>query len=131
MVISMRYMSNEEFISRLEKIRLENEQIELRNKLKAERRKIRQFDINQISTSNKVLVASIIAIITFTIACLFIQYHTGAEVSSTLITLWFSFWTVEIVALTGIKVSKIFKNYKSAPVPVVESEIVDDADAVG
>ena len=35
------------------------------------------------------------------------------EVSSTLITLWYSFWTVEIISLAGIKVSKIFKDYNS------------------
>ena len=61
-------------------------------------------------TSNVVLVAIIIAIVLFTIACLYIQYATGVEVSSTLTTLWFTFWTVEIVALTGIKIAKVMKS---------------------
>jgi hypothetical protein len=66
-----------------------------------------------MSTSNKVLLSSIAAIVMFTIACLYIQYKTEVEVSSTLITLWYSFWTVEIVALTGIKITKVIKDYDS------------------
>ena len=110
--MNMGYMSKEEFNLRMNKIKSENEQIELREKLKAERNKFRRSKKNKMKTSNKVLIASIIAIILFTIACLYIQYKIGTEVSSTLITLWFSFWTVEIVALTGIKISKVIKNYK-------------------
>lgn len=92
----------------MRQIRLENEQIKLRNSLKAEKNKFKKS--NQMNTSTKVLIASIIAIVSFTIACLYIQYNIGTEVSSTLITLWFSFWTVEIVALTGIKISKVIRN---------------------
>ena len=55
----------------------------------------------------------VLSVVLFTIACLYIQYTTLIEISSTLITLWYSFWTVEIVSLAGIKVSKVFKNYKS------------------
>ena len=51
-------------------------------------------------------------IILFTIACLFVQYKTGSEPSSTLITLWFTFWTVEIVSLAGIKITKVIKERK-------------------
>ena len=39
-----------------------------------------------------------------------IQYNTGVEVSSTLSTLWYGFWTVEITALAGIKVTKVIKD---------------------
>jgi hypothetical protein len=34
--------------------------------------------------------------------------------SPTITTCWFTFWGTEIVALTGIKVSKVFKNSASA-----------------
>ena len=103
------HMTKKEFDSRMKKIQLENEQIELRNKLKAEKNKFKHFKISKMNTSNKVLIASILAIVSFTIACLYIQYKTEIEVSSTLITLWYSFWTVEIVALTGIKITKVIK----------------------
>lgn len=125
----MGYMTKEEFNSRMKKIQKENEQIELRNRLKAEKNKFKQ---SKIKTSNKVLIAAIIAIILFTVVCLYIQYHTGTEVSSTLITLWFSFWTVEIVSLASIKVSKVFKNYESASnIEVNDMDSINDAEDDG
>lgn len=104
----MGYMSEREFNSRMREIQLENKSKERKEKLKAEKNKFKRSK-NKSNTSNKVLVSAIIAIIGYTIASLYIQYHTSVEVSSTLTTLWFSFWTVEIVVLAGIKVTKVFK----------------------
>ena len=78
--------------------------------LKAEKEKSKQFKKKRMSTSNKVLTAAVVAIVLFSIACLYIQYHIQVEVSSTLISLWFTFWTVEMVSLAGIKISKVIKN---------------------
>lgn len=117
-------MTEEKFQKELKKIKEKNEEIKLKNKLKKERNKYKR----KMSTSNKVLIASIMAIITFTIVCLYIQYATSVEVSSTLITLWYSFWTVEILSLAGIKISKVIKNYESSP--IVE-DIVEDEESVG
>lgn len=103
-------MTEKRFQKKLEKIQEKNKEIELKNKLKDEKNKYKRFNWSKMSTSNKVLLSSIVAIISFTIICLYIQYATSMEVSSTLITLWFSFWTVEIISLAGIKVSKVFKN---------------------
>lgn len=105
----MFHMSEEEYNSKLKKIKEKNESKKRAYLLKAEKKKIKQFTNPKMSTSNKVLISAIIAVITFTLACLYIQYTTSIEVSSTLITLWFSFWTVEIVSLAGIKMSKVFK----------------------
>ena len=113
-VIKMKYLSKEEFSLKMKKIKQKNEQIKLRNELKAERRKLRRFNLKKIKTSNKVLASAIVAIIGYTAASLYIQYQTSVEVSSTLTTLWFSFWTVEIVVLAGIKVSKVFKGDSSS-----------------
>ena len=130
----MKYMTDEEFSIELKKIQLKNQQIELRNKLKAERNKVRLFTFPKMKTSNKVLLTAIIAVLLFSIACLYIQYQTGNEVSSTLITLWYSFWTVEIVSLAGIKVAKVFKNHNSEidyfNEEVIEDEL-NDSDIVG
>lgn len=129
----MKHLTKKEFANELKKIQLENEQFELRNKLKAEKRKIRQSKRKKIKTSNKVLISTIIAIVGYTIASLCIQYHTGVEVSSTLTTLWFSFWTVEIVALTGIKISKVMKNcgsssnkFSNEKENIIEKDITED-----
>ena len=137
----MKYMTNKQFLKELEKIRSENKQIELRNKLKAERNKVRRFRFPKMKTSNKILIVAIMAVLLFSIACLYIQYKTGMEVSSTLITLWYSFWTVEIVSLAGIKVTKVLKDYKVEPINSNENEefdfdseefeYLDDSDALG
>ena len=100
-------MTEEKYEKKLKNIQLKNKEIELKNKLKAEKNKHK----SKMKTSNKVLIASILAIILFTIACMYIQYTTSIEVSSTLITFWYTFWTAEIVSLAGIKVTKVIKNY--------------------
>ena len=115
----MRYISKKEFDSRMRKIQLKNEQIQLRNKLRKERNKYRRK--KKMNTSTKVLISIILAIVLYTIACLYIQHETSVEVSSTLTTLWFSFWTVEIIALTGIKISNIIKGRNTSDEELEES----------
>lgn len=123
----MSYMTNKEFESKMKKIKARNKQIQMRNELIKERRKVSLFKFSDVTTSNKMLIASIVSIILFTIACLYIQYKTSIEVSSTLITLWYSFWTVEIMSLTGIKITKVIKDYQSKDNNIVDS----DNDTVG
>lgn len=121
-------MTEKQFQKKLKKIQLKNEEVELKNKLKLEKNKYRRFNFSEMKTSNKILLVAIMAILLFTIACLYIQYATSIEVSSTLITFWYSFWTVEIVSLAGIRVSKVFKDYHSndghSDVEVDNSDIV-------
>lgn len=57
--------------------------------------------------SNIMLVSIVIAILGYTLASFILQYHTSVEMSPTLTTCWFSFWGVELVALAGIKISKV------------------------
>lgn len=57
--------------------------------------------------SNIMLVSIVIAILGYTVASYILQYHTAVEISPTLTTCWFSFWGVELVALAGIKISKV------------------------
>ncbi len=94
------------------KIQLRNYEVMLKNQLKEEKRKVKRFNFSKMKTSNLVLLSSIIMIVLFTIACLFVQYKTSVEVSGTLITLWFSFWTVEIISLAGIKITKVIKEQR-------------------
>lgn len=61
----------------------------------------------RMTASRVVLLVAIIAIILFTASCLYVQYGTSTEVSSTLITCWFTFWTAEIFSLAGIKITKV------------------------
>jgi hypothetical protein len=58
-------------------------------------------------TSTKMLVLVVINILWFTIAAIFLQFKTSVELSSTLITCWYAFWTSEIFLLAGIKITKV------------------------
>lgn len=61
---------------------------------------------------SSIMIAIIVfAIVAYVIASFVLQYHTGVEMSPTITTCWFSFWTVEIIALTGIKISKVKNNH--------------------
>lgn len=57
--------------------------------------------------SNIMLVLICAMIILYTAADFALQYFANVEVSPTLTTAWFTFWTVEIVALAAIKTSKV------------------------
>ena len=53
------------------------------------------------------LVLIIVAIVLYTAAAFVLQYYAQVEISPTLTTAWFAFWTVEIVALAAIKTTKV------------------------
>lgn len=52
----------------------------------------------------------IVAVLGYTIAAFVLQFFTQVEISPTLTTCYFTFWTVEIVSLAGIKTMKVKKN---------------------
>ena len=56
--------------------------------------------------SDYIVAAAIAAIVLYTLAAVVLQFCGLTEISATLTTCWFSFWTVEIVALATIKNSK-------------------------
>lgn len=64
-------------------------------------------DKKQKKVSNIMLVIIVIAIVGYACANFFLQYNMGMEISSTLTTCWYSFWGVEIAALSAIKVTKV------------------------
>lgn len=49
------------------------------------------------------VVLSAMMIVLFTIAAIVLQFTTSVELSSTLITCWYAFWTAEIFSLVSIK----------------------------
>jgi hypothetical protein len=59
--------------------------------------------------SNIMLVVACLMIILYTAADFALQYFTSIEVSPTLTTAWFAFWSSELFMLAGIKVSKVIK----------------------
>lgn len=71
--------------------------------------------------SNIMLVLICAMIILYTAADFALQYFAGVEVSPTLTTAWFAFWTVEIVALAAIKTSKVKHGQDKEQLPDAES----------
>ena len=60
--------------------------------------------------SNIMLVVSVIAIVGYVMANYILQSRIGIEISPTITPYWFSFWTVEIFLLAGIRVGKVIKD---------------------
>lgn len=75
--------------------------------------------------SNIMLVLICAMIIIYTAADFALQYFAGVEVSPTLTTAWFAFWTVEIVALAAIKTSKVKHQQDTCASEDVSAENVD------
>lgn len=74
--------------------------------------------------SNILLVVVVVAITLYTIANMWITYTTGTSIDSTLTTCFYAFWGSEVLALTGIKLSKIKNNYESSSFG--DSDLLDD-----
>ena len=63
----------------------------------------------KLKKSDLVLICSIVAVIVYTVAAIILQWHTSVEISPTLTEKWYQFWTIEIVALSGIKIVNVFR----------------------
>lgn len=64
--------------------------------------------------SDYIVAAAIAAIGLYTAAAVVLQFCGFMEVSPTLTTCWFSFWTVELVSLAAIKSGKVKHGDKKA-----------------
>lgn len=80
--------------------------------------------------SNVMLVLICAMIILYTAADFALQYFVGVEVSPTLTTAWFAFWTVEIVALAAIKTSKVKHGQNSTQTDLTDESSIDESENV-
>lgn len=64
------------------------------------------------SFADYIVFISIFMVSLFTVAAFILQFKGLMEISATLTTCWFAFWTVEIVALAAIRTSKVKHNYE-------------------
>ena len=62
--------------------------------------------------SNIMLCIIVFMITAYTVANFWILYKTGNYIDSTLTTCFYAFWGTEVIGLTGIKLSKVFKGQK-------------------
>ena len=75
--------------------------------------------------SNIMLFVACTMIILYAAADFILQYFTSIEVSPTLTTAWFAFWSIELFNLTVIKTSKI-KHGVSTPSDADSENVVDE-----
>lgn len=70
-----------------------------------------KIDKPKRSFADYIVFISIFMVAAFTIAAFILQFRGLMEVSATLTTCWFAFWTVEIAALAAIRTSKVKNHY--------------------
>jgi len=68
----------------------------------------------QAAFSKRIIPMIIAAIMLYTIVAFILQFVVQVEISPTLTTCYFGFWTVEIVSLMTIKVSKGKNKYEDS-----------------
>lgn len=76
--------------------------------------------------SNIMLVIIVIAIVGYVAVDFLLQYKIGTEISPTITTCWFVFWTSEVLALMGIKLSKVKSSYDNSSGDTVPDESNND-----
>lgn len=103
-------MTDRKFKKKLKKIQKKGEQ---QRKISILENAYAQYypDKKKKKVSNIMLVITVIAIVGYVIADFVLQYKVGVEVSPTITTCWFAFWSAEIFTLAGIKISKVKNNY--------------------
>lgn len=62
-----------------------------------------------MKTSTKFVILAVLAILIYTAVSFLVLFKTGMNIDSGLTVAYFSFWTVEIVALASIKNTKTKK----------------------
>lgn len=102
-------MTEKQFQKKLEKIKKQGERYKQEKKLRDAYAKYMP-EKHKRKVSNIMLAIIVIAIVGYVILNFYLQLRTSVEISPTITTCWFAFWTAEIIALMGIKVSKVKKD---------------------
>lgn len=95
------------FQLRLRRIKVKGERQKAKQEMKA--KYAEYYPSKQRKVSNVMLAVVVVAVVGYVVANFILQYHTGMSMDSSITTAWFSFFTIEIISLTGIKVSKVVK----------------------
>lgn len=129
MMFKRYYQTHDETIKELEhKKRIAEMKCEER-KLKMEILKLR-VPIHIKPKFNKLIVLlSIVAIISYTIAAILLQKYTMMELSPTLTTCVYAFFGTELLGLAGIKICDT--KFTQCETSKVTENIIDDPEAVG
>ena len=101
-------MNDKRFQKKLEKIRKKGERQKEKMELEAEYAEYYPHR-KGAKVSNVMLVIIVLMVTLYTIASFVLQFVTAVEISGTLTTCFFAFWSAEVIALAGIRVSKVQK----------------------
>ena len=101
-------MNDKRFQRKLEKIEKHGEQQKAMYELESQYTEYYPSK-NGKKVSNVMLFIIVISIIIYTVASFWLAYATGVSIDSTLTTCFYAFWTVEILSLAGIRISKVRK----------------------
>lgn len=114
-------MNDKRFQKKLEKIRKKGER--QKEKMELEAQYAEYYPHRRGAKVSNVMLVIIVAMVTlYTVASFVLQFCTAVEISSALTTCFFAFWGTEIVALAGIRVSKVYKDKNEEDLPESESE---------
>ena len=80
----------------------------------------------KIPTRKILLPIIVIMILLYTAIAIVLQFTTQTEISSTLTTCFFTFWTIEIVALAGITIKKPRSNFTNDYATNIEESEVNE-----
>ena len=97
-------ISTEKFKKKLYKIKKRGERQKVKYEL--ESRYAQYYPHKKRKVSNVMLVVIVCAIMAYTLSNIWVTYKTGVSIDSTLTTCFYAFWTVEILSLAGIRISK-------------------------
>lgn len=101
-------MNERRFQRKLDRMRMKGERQKAKHAVKSKYEKY-YHDRDGAKVSNVMLVVIVIAITVYTIASFLLALVSGINIDSTLTTCFYSFWTIEIISLAGIKISKVKK----------------------
>ena len=104
-------MNERRFQNKLEKMRIKGER--QKAKVEVESKYAEYYPHREgAKVSNVMLVIIVAIVLAYTVASFVLQFCTSVEISPTLTTCLFSFVSVELLSLAGIRVSKVFKKDK-------------------
>lgn len=101
-------ISAEKFKKKLKKIKIKGERQKIKYEIESKYAKYYPSK-NGKKVSNIMLVIIVASIVIYTAASFWLAYKTGVSIDSTLTTCFYAFWTVEVLSLAGIRISKVRK----------------------
>ena len=103
-------MDDKRFQKKLEKMRIKGERQKAKHELEEQYAEYYPHKTGK-KVSNVMLVVVVVMILAYTAANFWLAFASGASMDSTLTTCFYAFWSCEVLALAGIRISKTRQPY--------------------